>query len=266
MRCLLSLALVLALQLQAPTHLRLSDMAVAMVQVDGGQAMAPSLAVAFDNDVTAGNLIVALISIYYYVPELEDLTDSRGNTWTLEGGQASGSARVAIYSCIAKDSGACTITFDDADTTGNECITMAIGEFSGVSQIDDDIAGAGADSTDVHHGDVDQITAGLYIGVCGQAWSDTVCTPDAEWTGTIYHNDLGSSLSAICANYKLSSALTYNYGWTYAASRTWAAMGITFPATGGGSAIKTTQGLAQASVKTIQGLAIASVKTIQGLQ
>lgn len=37
------------------------------------------------------------------------------------------------------------------------------------------------------------------------------------------------------------------------------------PAAGGGSSIKTVEGLAIASVKTIDGLAIASVKTLEGL-
>lgn len=40
---------------------------------------------------------------------------------------------------------------------------------------------------------------------------------------------------------------------------------ITYTASGGGSAIKTVNGLAVASVKTVNGLAIASVKTINGL-
>jgi hypothetical protein len=268
MRCLLSLALVLALQLQAPTHLRLSDMAVAMVQVDGGQAYAPSLSVAFDASVTAGNLLYAAICVYECTPAAADLTDSRGNIWTLENVIYSSavSEGLAVYTCIAKDSGACTVTFNDADKTGDQYLALAIAEFSGVVQTPDDEAQAGGTGTDIHHGDVDQITAGLYVGVCAQAASDTACTPDAGWDGTIYDNNLGSAYPGICANYELSSAsTTYNYGWTYAASRTWCAIGITFPAAAGGSAIKTTQGLAQASVKTIQGLALSSVKTIQGL-
>jgi len=241
-------------------------MAVAKVQVDGGQAYANHLSVAFDASVTAGNLLVACVCLHMVIPVLADLTDSRGNTWTLESEKHVSSPGVSIYSCIAKDSGACTITFNDASETADQYIAMAIGEFSGVNQTDDNITSATGTGTDVHHGNVAAVTAGLYIGVCGQTNTDTACTPDVGWDGTIYDNDMGSDYPAICANYELSSAATYNYGWTYADSQTWCAIGITFPAAAGGSAIKTTQGLAQASVKTIQGLALSSVKTLQGLQ
>jgi hypothetical protein len=48
---------------------------------------------------------------------------------------------------------------------------------------------------------------------------------------------MGSNYPGIIFTYELSSALTYNYGWTYGASRTWVAIGITFPATGGAAAV-----------------------------
>ena len=42
-------------------------------------------------------------------------------------------------------------------------------------------------------------------------------------------------------------------------------MDITAPPSGGGSSIKTKNGLAYASIKTLNGLALASIKTANGL-
>ena len=198
-------------------------------EIDGTDT---SLAVAFDSDVTEGNLIVVSFAEYSTAPTVENISDSRGNTWALKVQEYDDHAgEITVFTCIAKDSGPMTVTV----TYGtNQYMAMAISEFSGYTQTVVDSSSAnteGTATTDVHAGSV--TGAGLYIGTHTNTLTDTTITPDENWDGTVYNDNAGSNSPSMVLNYREVSSGTYDDGWTLAASRNWGAIGIIFEAAGG---------------------------------
>jgi len=217
-------------------------MAVAYVQGTGNRAHAQSLAVAFPGNVTQGNLLVVGVGFYkgdYSANTIKvaDLTDSRGNTWSLDVHQGGyGSQDHAIFSCIAKDTGACTVTFNDTDDALYDWITMGIAEFSGVTvNTVEDSNSAEVTGTDIHHGNVVMSAAGVIVGLLVNNENPSTITPDGNWT-QIYEEEDASNWSAINFTYRLVNSGTYNDGWTLGTSREVDVMGVAYLGTAAGGA------------------------------
>lgn len=179
-------------------------MAVAYVQSDtdnepfSGDATMP---VAFTSNVTAGNLIVGGVS-WDGNFTVSGVTDSQGNTYTVETPIKDGSNTIGIgiFHTIAGSSGACTVT---VTLTGNANRKAAIiHEVSGVaaSSYRDQYAGQsqsnpGTGSNAVTSGSVTTTTDGQYIfGFTGDAGYST---GKAAGTGfTLRETDAGMDIAS----------------------------------------------------------------------
>lgn len=215
-------------------------MPIAYVQhndvADTGATVSCTLSVAVTgHDVTAGNLLVAVVAIYNGTPATDDVSDTRGNTWTRNCYKADSSNSVAaIYSCIAKDSGAMTVTFDGPG--GDDYLALAVMEFSGVANNtpDNTAAGGTASSQDCHHGNVTLSADGIVIGARQNCDTDVTVTTDANWTASPYNNNAGSSVPGLTASYRIAGSGTYNDGWTLNNTRLWSATAASYLAAAGG--------------------------------
>ena len=114
--------------------------------------------------------------------------------------------------------------------------------------------------------------------VKGGAIQSTNLSTGAAWNaGTLVYDTFGSSSELWGTTWSASDINDSGFGFAIAADITIPFKGageikidhiritVHYTAGGGGSAVKTVSGLAQASVKTVEGLAIASTKSIQGL-
>jgi len=91
----------------------------------------------------------------------------------------------------------------------------------------------------------------------------TGVTPSTGWTNR-REVDM-STMIAACYTKDANSSTDITFGWTQTSNDALAIGVAVKESGGGGSSIKTINGLAKASVKTVAGLAIASVKTWNGL-
>jgi len=69
-----------------------------------------SQSLAFTSNVTAGNVLIAVGYTYGSGIDLNAISDSRGNAWTRNVYGGNNGSFSGIWSCVAKDSGICTVT------------------------------------------------------------------------------------------------------------------------------------------------------------
>lgn len=120
----------------------------AFVQDDVG-APADGGALAFTNNVVAGNLLVAMLS-HSAAFTINSITDSQGNTWQ-EAVAGGSSMQTRIWYARAGSSGACTLTFDYAAAAAPQtCIIEASGFPNGVATDDIDFNNAATGSNVAH--------------------------------------------------------------------------------------------------------------------
>lgn len=106
-------------------------MAVGFVQqrgTTGTEVVADGGTFAYNSNVTAGNLLVAVVGVLGGATLVNGITDSQGNTWTAAIQHQSSNRTAAIFYAIAGSSGACTLTFDWASAGNNQ---VNISEYSG---------------------------------------------------------------------------------------------------------------------------------------
>lgn len=101
---------------------------IGFVQSNGG----PETSVAFNNNVTNGDLLVIEVEYGQALVTVTNITDSLGNTYTLGGSASSSGVGTTMqwWFCNTNSSGSCTVT---ATYTGNPgSVTLGVYEFSGV--------------------------------------------------------------------------------------------------------------------------------------
>jgi len=100
-----------------------------------------TIAAVMDSNVTAGNRLVVLTKLSNdFTPAAGQVTDSLGNTYTLDWSEAAAAAAgvaaladYAVFSTVSGSTGACTVTFNPA-VSGR--IAIAVREYSGLAAHD----------------------------------------------------------------------------------------------------------------------------------
>ena len=112
-------------------------MAIAFVQEKaafGNGTPFASFGVTPDSNVTAGNLLVAVVYWIFSGTPIS-LSDNQGNTWTAatSAAETGNYNRVRMYYAIAGSTGSLTVTFSDSGVPTNETVEMVVLEYSGAA-------------------------------------------------------------------------------------------------------------------------------------
>jgi hypothetical protein len=182
------------------------------------------------------NVIVALISIYTYVPAAGDLVDSASNSWAFRGEQnAAGDSamRVAIFDCITPTtSGTHTFTFDHGGNS-NQFHAMVVYAFtqsattSFGSYVENGTVTGGTDINAGSIGSANQLVveAIAYYTNTGMAIGASFATPvEVGYTGS----NIG-----VAASWKEVSGAVDPH-WTWTGSNVAAAAATSYAGSGGG--------------------------------
>lgn len=221
-------------------------------------------------DTSGANLLVHVVPWYNQAVE-PTISDSKSNTWTQLTYAHETTCAVRIYYCLSPSVGS-GHTFSALHTSGgDEYPDLHVMAFSGVdsyeSQDRKDNIGGGAVKcttglTPINDGSL------LIAGMCVYLSNSSAPTIDSSFTIMNSHVNNGHYFTTGSAYQIQTTATARNPTWTPSAAQTdGCAVMACFKASagGGGSSIKTINGLALASVKTRNGLAIASMKTLNGL-
>lgn len=246
-------------------------MALAHVQSKRGQGTT-TVVTTFDNTTVSGNMIVVQIAVRVLWNSVISISDNKGNTF-LDGQHDEHSSNniqhfwhYYVPNCVGGAAHAITVVV--GNTVGEDAanVTVHIHEASGValsSAIDQALSAEGNGSTP-SSGNITTVVADeICYGMGFITGGTCTYTQPSGWTELI---DTGVSFIGICSAYIIKSATgTFPYNPTGTRSDDWLCMIYTYKMADAGSAIKTHDGLADASVKTVDGLVRASVKTRNGL-
>lgn len=186
------------------------------VEASSGTITTPSITV------TSGNLLV--VGVLGYALTVTDgmIADSRGNTWQRDQLSEYSTTDLVLFSCIAKDSGALTVTVTPGST---KTVGITISEFTNPATSSWFSVGSAATaaSTAPATGNMVFAEAGACVGVFGHVNTGTTIAEDAGWT-KVYEQEAGTVIAHAMA-YSLKTAGTHNVSWTLGASKTWLAAG-----------------------------------------
>lgn len=112
-------------------------MATTFVQQRAANPGSDPVALAYNSNVTAGNMLFAVVVVSDgTTPTVSGITDSLGNTWTKVVGTSAGSFREEVWKAACGSSGANTVTVDYSSSPANTGI-LVISEFSGMGTTTD---------------------------------------------------------------------------------------------------------------------------------
>lgn len=194
---------------------------------------------ALNSSVTAGSLLVALVSFYSTGQNgTITVTDNNGNSWTTTETNGSNFARGCIAYAQNANSGATTVTITSSGT-GDQYITAVVCEFSGVETagaFDVDISAAGG-GTAANSGNTATLAQAdsLVVGLVGATVSNAIPATDPVSGYTLIHRQRTDELQPINAGYKNVSATTaQSVSNTLSASSEWVAVCVVFKNSAGG--------------------------------
>ena len=241
-------------------------MAIVKVQNAGTVTDNTAVSLAFAGDVTAGNLVVALVTRYHsggsalVVGDISKSGTCTLGSWTLEASLLDGDANVtgtAIYSAPVTGTGSCTIDFSKAGSAG---WGLSLVEFSGVSSTREDTATGGGVSSappttlTMATAAADSAAGAVFVGITGFACSNTETTSlsvGGDYT-LLYEYEDSYNYIGVGSEYRIVTEATNDAAdWggislTSAYAR-WAACLAVFPASGGTNGDVTAEGAAPAS-------------------
>ena len=200
-------------------------MAIALVQSKKIYYSGRTGSLAFDSNVTAGNLIVVSYHMYSGSDGLNVTTDNNSATYTrryfITGGD--GSLQLSLVYTYNAAGGATTINFDSGNTGAYTSITIA--EFSGVMTTEP------IDVSDTNTGTGTAVTAGpitptvsgdmLFGGMTSMASGAVTIAPDGDYT-ELQEYENGANEMHMNTQYRVydsTSADTTN--WTLGSSLSW---------------------------------------------
>lgn len=206
-----------------------------------GVGVVDSIAKAYDNDVTAGNLLVAVCATFASDMPSAAVMDSQGNEWRmdviLQWDAVTTFATVAIFSVVAGGTGPNTVTLD---VVGSDFQTIGLAEFSptsgfiwapaperldGFGSAIGSVAAASSVSFDV-------MTAGVGVVIGGLTHSESgpiAITPGTGWIE--FFEDENTTERPISALYKLVTAGTHTPAWTFVPDTTHVCVGAGYKET-----------------------------------
>lgn len=220
---------------------------------------------------TTGNAII--LSTAIYTGTFSSVSDNgTSNTWSLNVGPIKSTANlgeIRQHACCGIN-GKVGHTFT-LTLTGADYPTIIAAEFSGVatpnaSAFDKSSTGQAANDTHTSgsSGTLSQANELCYGHGSISTGTSTPTVSGSGWTQDKIQTD--SSVEGIVSGYKIVSATTaQSFDWTMGVGNTASLIGTYKEASGGTIAIKTVNGVAQASVKTYQELATALTKTYNGV-
>lgn len=259
MKRLLTLLVCLAFGAGAAAQIGLVDHATA-----SGASGATTSAI----NTTGATLLVASVSYYAN----GSLSDSKGNTWTpLTAAAASPDDGHRLYYAVNP-----TVGTGHTFSTTAAYVTLNVAAFSGVdasSPFDAENVGSVFGGGSQNTGNITPSSNGQLI-VTGSINGGGAGTTQSVNNSFIVTDNIGTSVGAYYGGalaYKVqTTAATIDATWTFSGSVYSAGCSIaSFKAAsggGGGSSVKTHNGLSISSVKTVNGLSISSVKSKNGLQ
>jgi RHS repeat-associated protein len=191
-----------------------------------------AFSVAFPSNVTTGNLIVVGLTVFNQTIPSNDITDSKGNTYTKVAESINGTDHAAIFYAQNVTGGADTIS---STVDG----TLAIHEYSGIATTGafDKKSTAANTSTKPHTGAATTTTANeLYFGVAWSAGNLDTWTAGNGYTLRQTETDNNNNERLATEDQVISTASTSEAWYTTSSNSAWAAAIATFvPASSGGS-------------------------------
>jgi hypothetical protein len=218
-------------------------MAIAKVQDKSGTfTNSPSGTLAYDTNVTAGNLLVCVGGAWTGGTTFTTaITDSLSNTYSVLMGPE-GIERTWMAYCISGSSGACTVTIDPSE--GGAYAAYNVSEWSGVDATPLDVDGGTSTGSSTTPSDslTTSATDTMVVGVMSHFdFNDDTLTPDTGggWT-QLAEYELSASIANYNCEYQLfSSAGAKTASWTIGNSRNWGAQTASFKATPAGADVGT---------------------------
>lgn len=215
-------------------------MSITLVQSKVSPAInnSPDGSLAFDSDVTAGNLITVTGAAWTGGTTFTfGVNDTRSTSYSVQHGPA-GSERTCIAYGIAPSSGPCTVTYDPSE--GGAYMAFTIAEWSGIDSMPLDVDGGTSTGTGTTPSDGLTTVAAetLVIGVCSHFdfQNDTI-TPDTGggWTQLGEYEDSAATCNYNAQYQIFSSAGAKTASWTLNNSRDWGAQTASFKAAQAGA-------------------------------
>ena len=181
-----------------------------------GRGSGDSLAVAFDSDITGGNLII--------------VTDTQSNTYTKVVYHDASNRKCCIFYAYNVTGGSVTVTVNPAGGSGD--ITVTIHEWSGILNTSDPLdvydAEMGASSTPETGSVATNYANELIFGVVGNWQSTTTISPGSSYTERLEEEDASTGMPIATESKDVTSTGSYTADWTFGISRQWACLIATF--------------------------------------
>src|SRR5574340_161256 len=209
---------------------------------------------AYASNVTSGNLLIAMVHWNGASGDnLNSVTDTQGNTWTVHASTRVFNATIGehmqIASCTAGSSAACTVT---ANLSTGSVTAIHIEEYSnaGGSMVFDAGNAATGSSTTLNSGNVTTTAANaMAVAMGNTANSDLQKGADRGPTNGFTQSEAYTSywFAADAYNLDLGAAGTYSAGWSMPVSVPWSLNIATFKVSGGGGSSGSSSGIASVS-------------------
>lgn len=190
-----------------------------------------SVAVAFGANVSANNLLLALLFGYANSNASASVSDTRGNTWTRIGSIVTGgdgSLYLDAFYCIANGAGADTVTYNAA---GSSYMSLIIAEYSGIATTSPlDVAGSSTGSSTSPSTSITTTNANdLIIGwVTSMAGSTVTITSGSGYTMRQEYEDAATYMHAHLEDKSVSATGAQTVNATLGSSLQWIMRGAAF--------------------------------------
>ncbi len=149
----------------------------------GFNAVGASGSLAFNANVTAGNLLVVCLTSFNPSTAQFTLSDSQGNSYSIAGSKGNSDAGLTMRFCRAQTTGPCTV---NVTWTGTTFAAVAILEYSGVNAVPLDAASVNGTNAIVTSMTTNSIpvagTGELVIAAFAHGFDDATMTPGAGFT------------------------------------------------------------------------------------
>jgi hypothetical protein len=232
-----------------------------------------SIGIAFPNNVTAGNLIIAVVGgeDAWSTGSITSSGTATIGTWSLdanyEGDDADGSNYVAIYSAVVLVGGSCTVTanniwpnlgiqeYSNADTSGTRFVSQATGQ---------NTTGSPTTTSSIDCGSL----GGVYISCTGISGSsdDVGIVVGSGWQSIFIQQDFTNYDSWGSEDYIATSDINIAaYWWSNPNNYPWNCLMGVYKASSSSPTFSAVIGLARSNISAINGVSVSNLQNIDGL-
>lgn len=247
-------------------------MAIGIIAHTSAGASSPGTSVTTSAVDTTGASFIGVVVADLGNATVTSLTDSKGNTWTARTAYPVTNSRTRIYYCANPTVGT-GHTFTATSTSGTSFPALAIIALSVTdtsAPYDVENGNAAVNVANIAPGSItpsannEIVIAGMSTVTAQSGLSVNGGFTLLENVAFLSSNHVSCQLAYLIQT--TAAAANPTFSWTLSSANSSVAIASFKAASGGGgSLIKTINGLAKASVKTRNGLAIASAKTLNGL-